>query len=341
MEKIKSTLRALCEQMTISGFEYRAEKKIKELCDGIFDEVRRDPLGSFIMVKKCGKENAPKLLIDCHFDNVGMMVTDIKKGGFLSVVNVGGLDTRVLPATEVTVYGEREIYGLVTSTPPHLTKAGADSVPKLEELYIDTGYSKEELEKIVSLGNPVGYRLLFTEMENGYVTASGLDDKACVCAAIEAMRQIDKGEMKYDVYVTISAQEETGRNGSARSAFGIEPDIAIVTDVNFASGDGTPAHECIKCKGGASVDISSLTDKTLTRGIIKMLNDKGIKHQIICEPGRTYTNNEGLLISGKGVRTAVLSVPLRNMHTPCETVNLEDIKSLAEILTAIVCEENL
>ena len=84
-----------------------------------------------------------------------------------------------------------------------------------------------------------------------------------------------------------------------------------------------------------------MTDKRLTRNILRLLEDKEIKHQIICEPGRTYTNNEGVLISGKGVRTAVLSVPLRNMHTPCETVNLKDIMSLKEIIGAIVCEENL
>ena len=341
MEKIKNTLMILCREMTISGYEYRAEERIRELCGDIFDEIKCDSFGNFVLIKKSGLENAPKLLIDGHFDTVGMMVNDIKKGGFLSVVNIGGLDTRVLPATEVTVYGKKEIYGLVTSTPPHLSRAGADSVPKLEELYIDTGYSKEELEKIVKIGDPVGYRFVFTEMNDGYVTTSGLDDKACVCGIIEAVRDIDRDRLKYDVYVTISAQEETGKNGSARAAFGIEPDIAIITDVNFASGDGTPEYECIKCKGGASVDISSLTDKRLTRGIIKMLSEKGIKHQIICEPGRTHTNNEGMLVSGRGVRTAVLSVPLKNMHTPCETVNLEDIKSLKEILSAIMCEENL
>lgn len=341
MEKIKNTLKELCREMTVSGYEYRAEEKIRELCGDIFDEIKCDPMGNFVLIKRSRDENAPKLLIDGHFDTVGMMVTDIKKGGFLSVVNIGGLDGRVLPATEVTVYGKKEIYGLITSTPPHLRSKGADSVPKIEELYIDTGYSKEELEKIVSLGDPVGYRYVFTEMNDSYVTTSGLDDKACVCGIIEAMRDVDVNQLKYHVYVTISAQEETGKNGSARAAFGIEPDIAIITDVNFASGDGTPEYESIKCKGGASVDISSLTDKALTRGIIRLLTEKGIKHQIICEPGRTYTNNEGMLVSGRGVRTAVLSVPLKNMHTPCETVNLEDIKSLKEILIAVMYEENL
>lgn len=341
MENIKKTLVALCSQMSVSGYEYLAEKTIRELCAHIFDEIKTDPMGSYVLIKRCKKENAPKLLIDGHLDTVGMMVTDIKKDGFLSVVNIGGLDTRVLPATEVTVYGKEEIYGLVTSTPPHLRKQGADSVPALKELYIDTGYSKEELEKIVKIGDPVGYRYKLTEMNGGYVTTSGLDDKACVCGIIEAMREIDVNDLKYDIYVTISAQEETGKNGSARASFGIDPDIAIITDVNFASGDGTPDYECIKCKGGCSVDISSLTDKDLTRNIIKLLNKKEIKHQIICEPSRTYTNNEGVLVSGQGTRTAVLSVPLKNMHTPCETVNLEDIKSLAQVICAIACEENL
>lgn len=341
MDRIKKTLYSLCEEMTVTGFEYRAEKKIKELCGDAFDSIEMTPMGSFVMIKKCGRENAPKMLIDAHLDTVGMMVTDLKKGGFLSVTSLGGLDSRVLPASDVTVYGKEPIYGVITSTPPHLRKAGADSVPKVEELYIDTGYSLDELKKLVTIGDPVGYRFTFTELANDYILTQGLDDKACLCGVIEAMRELKRENMAYDVYVTASSQEETGKNGSARACFDIEPDIAITTDVNFAYGDGTPEYESIKCTQGASVDISSLTDKGLTRNILKLLKDKGIKHQIVCEPGRTCTNNEGLLISGKGIRTAVLSVPLKSMHTPGETVNLKDILSLKEIILAIVGQENL
>ena len=341
MEGIKKTLKTLCAQMSVSGHEYRAENTVRALCDGIFDEIRRDPMGSFILVKKCGRENAPKLLIDAHLDTVGFMVTEIKDGGFLKIVNVGGLDTRVLPATEVSVYGKREIYGLITSTPPHLRKAGSDKLPEIGDLFIDTGYSKEELEKIVTIGDAVGYRHVFTELLSNYVTTSGLDDKACVCGIIEAMKRADKNKLCYDVYVTLSAQEETGKCGAARASFGIEPDIAIITDVNFARGDGSPDYETIECGKGASIDISSLCDKTLTRNVMKLLSEKSIRHQLICEPGATYTNNERVLISARGVRTLVLSVPLKNMHTPCETVDLEDIKSLGDILLAIAYEENL
>lgn len=337
MDNLKSTLKSLCGLMTVSGYEYRAEEKLRELCAPFFDSIESDCLGSFLLTKRSGKENAKKILIDAHFDNVGMMVTEIKKDGFLKFTAIGGLDTRVLPATEVTVYGEREVYGLISSTPPHLSKGS--EVPTVEALSIDTGYSKEELEKIVSVGDIVGYRNKYTELLNGYVASAGLDDKACVCAIIEAVRELDVSRLNYDLYVTVSAQEETGKCGPARITFGLNPDITITTDVNFARGDGSPDHETIVCGEGASVDISAMTDKRLTRNIIKLLEKEGIKHQIVCEPKNTYTNNERLFINGEGSRTAVLSVPLRSMHTPSETVKLDDIASLKEIILAILYSE--
>ncbi|MBO5287319.1 MAG: M20/M25/M40 family metallo-hydrolase [Clostridia bacterium] len=336
MDNIRITLRTLCQEMTVSGYEYRAERMIRELCSPFFDEIKMDHLGNFVMIKKSGKENAPKILLDAHFDNVGMMVTSIENGGFLGITSIGGIDTRVLPATEVTVYGAKEIYGIISSTPPHLLKGGSGTAPGISELWIDTGYSKEELEKYVEIGDIVGYRNKYTELHNNFVTSAGLDDKACVCGIIEAMRLVDASKLSYDVYVTISAQEETGKCGSARATFGLNPDIAIITDVNFARGDGSPDHETIVCGEGVSVDISSATDRRLTRNIIKLLTEVGIAHQLICEPDCTYTNNERLLVNGLGTRTAVISIPLKSMHTPSETVKLEDIVSLRDVILAIL-----
>lgn len=326
--------------MTVAGHEIRGKELIYSLAEGYFDSVECDSLGSFLLVKKCGKENAPRVLIDAHFDTVGMMVTDIKKGGFLKVVNVGGLDTRVLPATEVTVYGKKEIYGLVASTPPHLSRGGAD-VPKIDELMIDTGISdKEELERIVSIGDAVGYRTVITKIEGNTILSPSLDDKACVCAALEAVYTLNPEEMECDLYISVSAQEETGRNGGAILSFGVRPDIAIIVDVNF-SRDHKDDCESLEMGKGAGIDISAMTDRRLTKNILAMLKREGIAHQTVCEPDHTGTNNEGILISKEGVRTAVISVPLRSMHTPCEAVCLDDIASLANILRAIVCHREV
>ncbi|MBQ7789158.1 MAG: M20/M25/M40 family metallo-hydrolase [Clostridia bacterium] len=340
MENIKRILKELLQIYSVSGNEKMGKDAVLSLVRDVFDEVKIDNMGTYILVKKSNKKNAKRLLIDAHFDTVGLMVTSIKKGGFLKVVNIGGLDTRVLPATEVVVHGKRDIYGLITSTPPHLREESSKN-PKIEDLMVDTGYEKEELEKIVSVGDFISYKQQIDFISGDYVTASSLDDKACLTAVIEAASKMDKEMLQYDVYVTASAQEETGKAGVARVAFDINPDIAIITDVNFARTEKEEDFETIECKGGASVDISALTDRRLTRNIINLLKEKGIKHQLVCEPGRTCTNNDPVSISGYGIRTALMSIPLKSMHTPSETVNLQDIKSLADILVAVSYEENL
>lgn len=341
MDFIRKALKELCSLMTLSGYEKRGKKRLFDLVSLYFDEMTEDSFGNFVFIKRCLKKNAPKLMMDAHFDTVGMMVTDILEGGFLSVVNIGGLDTRILPSSEVTVYGKEEIYGLISSIPPHLTRKSGEkrSNPKIEELYVDTGYSKEELEKIVSVGDPIFIKGEYTELLNGYASASGLDDKACVCAIFDAVRQMEKSKMEYDVYVTVSAQEETGKCGAAMCAYAIKPDIAIITDVNFGSSEGDNEFETVKCGKGAAIDVSSLSDRRLTRGIMKLLDRENIPYQVICEPTNTGTNNELVSVTGLGIPTVVMSVPLRSMHTPVETLNINDISSLSNVLKTVAYTE--
>ena len=111
--------------------------------------------------------------------------------------------------------------------------------------------------------------------------------------------------------------------------------LGIVTDVNFATGEGVDETESIAIGEGAGIDISAITDVKLTRAIMKMLDTKGIKYQRVCEPSRTSTNSEGVSISGKGVRTLLMSIPLESMHTPSELVCLDDIRSLSDILLEV------
>lgn len=340
MEKIKQILNKLMNSFSLSGHELSGEATIKELANGICDEISVDNMGTFLLTKKCGKKNAPKLLIDAHYDTVGLMVTGIKKGGFLSVTSVGGLDTNILPSTEVMVYGKEQVYGIITSTPPHL-RVGAPKSPKLDNLYIDTGYSKEKIEELVSIGDPVVFKNTVDYIYGDYVTSAYLDDKACLCASLDALSKMDKGKMEFDVYLTASAQEETGKCGVARVAFDIEPDLAIVTDVNFAKIEKDDSFECIEAGKGASIDISAVTNRKISKNIMKYLTREKIAYQVCCEPASTSTNADYVSISGNGVPTVLMSVPLKSMHTPSETVNLRDIKSLSDILVKIAYQKDI
>ena len=153
------------------------------------------------LIRRGGKENAQKILVDSHFDEIGMIVTEIKEGGFLTVTSIGGLDTRILQASEVIIYGAgREIYGVVGSTPPHLQKPGeSGKLREITELLIDTGYSKEELQKHVSIGTPVGFMPKYSELKNGFIAGKGFDDKACGAIAALALAQTPADELWGDV----------------------------------------------------------------------------------------------------------------------------------------------
>ena len=340
MEKIKEILKTLLNSFSVTGHELLGRVAIDEIASGAFDEVRSDNMGSFILVKKSNKKGAKKLLIDAHYDTVGMMVKQIKKKGFLSFVPVGGLDANVLPSCEVLVRGKEDVYGIITSTPPHL-KAGGNKAPKIDEMYIDTGYGEEKLKELVSVGDPVSFLQKVDFIANNKVTAQGLDDKACLCAIIDAALKMDKDQMEYDVYITASAQEETGRSGVSRVAYDIEPNFAIITDVNFANTDTEPSFECIEMGKGASIDVSAITNRPLTKRIMKHLTEKKIPYQVVCEPSYTGTNADYLSIAGCGIATVLMSVPLKSMHTPSETVSLNDIKSLSDILVSVAYAKEL
>lgn len=334
MEKIKSILNSLVGGFSVSGHEIYGKEAIEGLASGIFDEIKVDNLGTMLLIKRSGKGGAKKLLIDAHYDTVGMMIKQIKKNGFLSFTSVGGLDTSILPSTEVVIHGKEDVYGIITSTPPHL-KSGAQKSPKMDELYIDTGYSKEKLEELLSVGDPISYKNEIEYINGDYVISAGLDDKACLCAVIDAVSRMDKDSLAFDIYVTASAQEETGKCGAARVSFGIEPDLAVVTDVNFARDEDDDSFECIVPGGGASIDVSAVTNRRATKNIMKHLTKEGIDYQVVCEPSSTSTNADFVSISTSGVPTVLMSIPLKSMHTPSEIVNLRDIKSLSDILLSI------
>jgi endoglucanase len=173
----------------------------------------------------------------------------------------------------------------------------------------------------------------FRELAGGYVMSAGLDDRACLCSIIEAV--LNATSLTYDVYVVASAMEETGNGGVRNAVFSVSPDIVIATDVGFARETDIEARCSIECKKGPSVDISALTNRDLSRGIINLAKENGIPCQIVIEPMGTGTNNDILAITGKGAKTVVMSLPLKSMHTSCECVNTLDMEYLSQLLSLI------
>ncbi len=340
---IKKLIESLVSILSVSGQEERGRGALLSLVSPYFDEYIPDPSGTHVFVKRCGKEGAPKLLLDAHFDEIGMLVSDITEGGFLRVVPVGGLDRRILPAAEVLIYGRETLYGVIGAVPPHLQKAGDHkTAPEIGDLLIDTGYDADVLRTLVDIGTPVGFYEKTASLLGSRICGRSMDNKACCAAAILGASMVPKEEMAWDVYVTLSAREEAGlSSGCSAAAYRIRPDAAIVTDVTFAAAPGVGADESGKMGGGPVLSLSAVTDRRLTRGLLDLCDKKDIPRQTCVDACDTGTNATMLSLVGEGIPTAVVSVPITSMHTYNETADTVDIEHTAALFAAAIRDGGL
>ena len=342
MKNLKESIVSLCSVMSVSGFECRAEDELRETIGKEFDEMTTDAVGNHVFWKRSGKVDAPCVLIDTHFDEIGMMVTEVCEGGFLRLTSIGGLSPSVLQAADVVVYGNEPIRGVIISTPPHLRSGKSDELPDVDDLMVDTGYSKEELEKLVPCGTPVGFAPEYSEMANGTLAGKSFDNKACAAIAAYALSTLSREEMVADVALLFSSFEETSRVGGAGpAAYGIDPDYAMVIDVNLAVIPDAPKSETVPLRGGVSLSLSAATDLSLTRMTQTLCKEKEIAHTMVAAPSSTGTNATTVNLVGSGIPTVDVGLPLRNMHTYNEVIAMDDAESLCSLIRAFVCDPTI
>lgn len=329
-------LKALCEAPGI-GYGGAAAEAVKAELSKAADEIVTFPLGSVAGIRRCGKKGAPLLLLEAHLDEIGFVVTGIEDGGFVRVSPVGGIDRRVLASQEVVLYGESAIPGVFCTTPPHLKKEG-EKLPKAEDFIIDTGLSRDECLSTVPPGTRVGFRPHFERLGEYRVCSKGLDNRAGCEAVLQALEQWQRESSAVDIAALFAVQEEIGGGGAETAAFSLKPDFAVVTDVSFAHTPDAPKEKCGTMGKGTMLGFSPLLDASLTARLRDLAERRHIPFQTEVMGGNTGTDADAVAISRGGVKTALLSIPLRYMHTPNETVDLRDIESTARLMAAVAEE---
>ncbi|MDR1428663.1 MAG: M42 family peptidase, partial [Spirochaetaceae bacterium] len=229
---IKDILRSLCTLDGVSGAEDEVRNYIVEKAGPLADTIETDPLGSVLVFKKGKKRSGKKIMFCAHMDEVGFIIRDITGEGFLKFINLGNIDRRVILGKRVRV-GDKKIPGIIPIKAKHLvSKEEENQVPKFEDLYIDIGTrSREEAEKIVSIGDIAGFQSDFVEFGDGCVKAKAIDDRIG-CAVMLAM--LEEGPER-DAWFVFSTQEEIGLRGSIGAAYTVAPDIAIVLEGTTAA----------------------------------------------------------------------------------------------------------
>lgn len=334
MEKLKSFLKNLIYLPTVSGFENISAEETIAICqafsDNLFDECYVTDTKSIVLAKKCGKKEAKRLCFDAHLDTIGFAVCEICGDGYLRLSPLGGIDPNILPSAEILILGKEKIRGIVSSIPPHLS--GSDKLPEIPEFFVDTGLTDEHLRELVSVGTPAMMYPHFTPLLGDRVSTVCLDDKVCIAAAVLAVKNIGDKLENTDVYCYLSSGEERGGNGSHHIFEEINPDALIVLDVNFAKEKGSVEGEYGILSEGAMMSFSSVTSLAFTRFVLECAKKE--KLQLVNEMTGTGTNADVSARTGLGIPTAVVSVPIRYMHSSVEVCDMNDVVSCANILTS-------
>lgn len=277
----------------------------------------------------------PHILLDAHIDQVGFVVTDICENGFVHFSNAGGIDRRLLPAQQVCIYGKEKVTGVICSTPPHLSSSD-DTVPEIADFYIDTGYDRNMLEKLISRGDKISFTEKPEELLNNRITAMALDDRSGVAAILYALELIGKDFENCSFTVLFSTQEELGERGAAISAFDINPDIALAVDVSFAYCTGEKESDCGKFGEGPMIGVSPSLSREITNRLTEICISEKIPYQMEVMSGLTSTNADRFSVNRGGCKACTVSIPLRYMHTPAEIIQLDDVENTGKLIAAYI-----
>lgn len=336
--KTQMILENLSNVSGVSGNEMKIAEIIEENFEQSCDLLKRDALGNIIVLKSGDSDiNNKKIMIGAHMDEVGLMVKSIEKNGFLYFINLGGIDKRTLLAQEVIVHGESDLFGVIGAKPPHLQKKqDKEKTINMEELYIDIGLSKEEAETQVSVGDFITIKREFKSLSGTCVTGKALDNRAGVTAMIECMKELQDIKHSVDVYFVATVQEEVGLRGAITSTFNIMPDIAIAIDVGHGRTPDLPKEDTIELAKGPAIALGANIHPKIHEKIVHLAQKNNIPFQIEVNPASSGTDAWAMQITQNGVPTALLSIPLRYMHTSVETVNLNDIKWTGKLLALFI-----
>lgn len=332
MEKTIELLKELTQTVGVSGCEENIAALLKKKLS-LYGDVTVDSMNNVF----CTFGEGYHFLLDAHLDEIGLIVTDITDDGFIKFSNCGGIDARPLPAMEVSVWGREEVKGVISTLPPHLQSASDEKkIPKLSELAIDTGLTKDKLEKLVSLGDRITFKRNFTPLLNGLVSASCLDDRSGVAAILMCLDELKNLGCK--VTVMFSSQEEVGTRGAKVGPYAKSVDEAISVDVSFALTPGCDKSECGELSKGAMIGFSPILDKEISRKLVDAAEKNSIPYQCEIMSGRTGTNADVISLSEKGIKTALISIPEKYMHQRVEVVDTADVESVSRLICAYIKE---
>ncbi len=330
-------LKELSETPGVSGQEQNMRAAVAAHLAPLVDEMRVDTLGNLVGLIKGKSPSAGRVMLAAHMDEIGLIITKLD-GGFLRFATVGGVDLAALPAQEVTVHACEDLPGLIASRPPHVLSREEREKPfTQEQLFIDVGLPAGQLAETVAVGDFVSVRRGAERMAKGRATGKAFDNRVSIVVLLDALRILQSRVHTWDIYAAVTVQEEIGLRGATTAAFDLAPDLGIALDVTFAEQPGATAEESLPLGSGPAIGLGPNLHPKLRALLVESAERSEIPYSDEVLPGNSGTDAWAMQVSQSGIPTALISVPVGNMHTPAETVALKDIERSARLLAETVC----
>ena len=338
-------LRRLCETSGVPGHEDRVRDLIITETEGLFDAVTTDPMGSLLCRRDAAKPDAPKIMLLCHMDEIGFLVSHISDKGFLYLQPVGGFDPRNLFSRRVLVCTDQgDFKGVMNpgGKPVHIaSNEDRKKIPEIGDFFVDLGMG-EKARDVIKVGDMVVMDEPFLEMGDKLVSKA-LDNRIACWLGIETMRALgDKGRGA-ELHLVFTTQEEVGLRGARTSAYAIKPDIGIGIDTTLACDTpGVPDKDATTQQGkgfGLHVgDSSFIADKALVREIEALAVKHQIPHQrtMLAAGGQ---DGAAAQQAASGARAVGIVVGTRYIHTVTEMIDKTDLQAALDILVAYLLDQ--
>ncbi|MFO7894944.1 MAG: M42 family metallopeptidase [Longimicrobiales bacterium] len=328
-----------------SGFEARPARIWREEAESFADEVSADVSGNSVATVNAG--GSPRVMLAGHIDEIGLMVTHIDEDGFLYFEGIGGWDPQVLVGQRVRLLtSDGDVMGVIGKKPIHLMKNDEkEKASKIKELWIDIGAKDRDgaRERGVRVGDPAVLAASLVELDGDRIASRAIDNRIGAFVVLEALRMLAGDPPGAKVSAVATSQEEIGYSGGGArtSAFSLEPEVALVVDVTFATdAPGVEKKELGEHElgGGPVLSRGSAAHPVVFERLVAVAERAEIPYTIAAQARSTSTDADAIYLSRSGVATGLISVPNRYMHSPNEVVSRGDLEHAARLIAAFVRE---
>jgi putative aminopeptidase FrvX len=343
-KEAQSFLEELIITPSPTGYEWPGQKVWKEYISRYSDKVETGVYGS-AMARLQINADLPTIMLEAHADEIGMVVQHISDNGFITLNKLGGSDSTIARGKRIYIHSKKgRVTGVVGNTAIHLqdSKNGGGKQPAWKDIFVDIGVSsKEEALEMIQVGDPVTFTDELDYLNDEIITGRALDNRIGGFAIAQVVKRLkkQKKDLKVNVIALNSVQEEVGGFGARMMTFRHMPHAALVTDVTHATdtpGINNKEHGSVKLGGGPTVQHGGANHPAVVDLIEQTAADKKIEIQHEATSIRTGTDTDSIFYQQTGIPSALISLPLRYMHSPVETASLKDLENLITLMAETV-----